>query len=311
MCGVFVTGSRRRLVATIVLLVVIVAGGVLVATLPGTKHRLVPPGEDIGPDARLLQSLRLIGRLTTPDGYPFAVSLVSTLQTIDPSARYEILDAPTQAPATGSIGVYTSAHSLWLRMLGPRGEVVQVQRVVNGTRTATYGPAFVGPSIVADGNFTAPLGDVWSVQRGAIATATRDASVYFNSPASLRVDGTGSKGRSATTVSQPVGQGLAPGAHGIYEVGLLARTRSLSRPLSVELKLVYDDGSYQFFSATSRSQATATTGIPQGTSNGWLPLQIRAVAREHVRSIVLFAADSGLLPLRGTAWIDDIVLSVA
>jgi hypothetical protein len=126
----------------------------------------------------------------------------------------------------------------------------------------------------------------------------------------LRINGTGRQGRIPTLVYQTI-EPLASRAVGTtYTVDLVARSDDLTRPLSVETKLDYRDGSYEFFVATPRSKLIAGGGIPNGSSGHWLALEIRAVAHEHVSRLTVYAVDTGVTPLRGTAWIDDVTLVV-
>ena len=57
--------------------------------------------------------------------------------------------------------------------------------------------------------------------------------------------------------------------------------------------------------AAPAHEQSAGAGIPKGASSQWIPLEIRAVARKRVRRLTVYAVDTGLIPLRGTAWIDD------
>jgi hypothetical protein len=168
----------------------------------------------------------------------------------------------------------------------------------------------VTPSPLIDGDFTTPIGDAWTIQRGGVAKAVRDTTVFKSAPASLKIVGAGVRGRIATTVYQTVTQLTSRRKGTIYTVDLLARTTNLSRPLVVDAKLIYTDGSFQFFIASPRSPSSAV-GISRGSSQGWIPLEARATARKSVASLVVYAADTGLGALRGSAWIDDVTLSEA
>jgi hypothetical protein len=148
------------------------------------------------------------------------------------------------------------------------------------------------------------------MQTGPIARVARDPTVSRATPASLRINGTGRRGRIPTLVYQTI-KPLASRAVGTaYTVDLVARRDNLTRPLSVETKLDYRDGSYEFFVAMPRSKLTAGGGIPKGSSSHWLALEIHAVARKNVSGLTVYAVDTGVIPLRGTAWIDDVTLVV-
>jgi hypothetical protein len=95
-----------------------------------------------------------------------------------------------------------------------------------------------------------------------------------------------------------------------YTIDLVVRSHGLSRSVSVETKLDYRDGSYEFFVARPQGPQSAA-GIPAGSSRGWVPLEGRAVAHKPVTRLTIYAVDTGLIPLRGSAWIDDVTLAVA
>ncbi len=113
----------------------------------------------------------------------------------------------------------------------------------------------------------------------------------------------------------------------MYTLRLRVKTIGLNRSVQTELRLNYADGRYEFFrGATSRPQRSARRhhrslrapnrlpkrlrgrGIAPGTSAGWLQLVVRATARSRVRSISVFALDTGPGRLDGTIWVDNVVL---
>jgi hypothetical protein len=200
---------------------------------------------------------------------------------------------------------------LWLNTRVRGGLVVQLRRVNRGPARGTYGPTAITPSGLADGDFTIPINETWTIQTGQIARIARDPKVAASTPASLRVDGTGRRGRVPTLVSQTI-YPLASRAVGtVYTVDLVARSHDLSRRLLVETKLNYHDGSYEFVLAVPQSPEDAPGGIPAGSSRGWIPLESRAIAHEPVTGLMVYAIDTGVIPLRGSAWIDDITLAVS
>jgi hypothetical protein len=95
-----------------------------------------------------------------------------------------------------------------------------------------------------------------------------------------------------------------------YLLTFRARTVRLNRPLQTELKLNFAGGGYSFYRgrATGQSPNASGTGIPSGTSAGWIKMVVRATARFPLQSISVFVIDSGLAPLSGTVWIDDVEL---
>jgi hypothetical protein len=167
------------------------------------------------------------------------------------------------------------------------------------------------PSGLADGDFATPVNEMWTIQVGPIARVARDSKVSANTPASLRVDGTGRRGRVPTIVYQTIQPLPSRSAGTVYTVDLVARSQNLSRPLLMETKLVYKDGSYDFFLAMSQGPQGAAGGIRAGSSRGWIPLESRAFARKRVAGLTIYAVDTGVIPLRGSAWIDDVTLTVA
>jgi hypothetical protein len=258
----------------------------------------------------LLRAARLADRLSTAGGYPFATSLANQLHLSDPETTYEPLSSPAEVARRGAIGVYTTSSTLWLSMHAPNGLVVQLRRVDRGPARGTYGPTAITPSGLANGDFTTPLSDTWTIRAGRIARVKRDSEVSASAPASLRVRGTGDRSRAPTLVYQTI-QPLEPRAVGtVYTLNLVARTHNLSRRLFVETKLEYRDGSYEFFVAAPQGPGgRAVSGIQSGSSRGWIPLQSRAVARKPATRLTVYAVDTGVTPLRGSAWIDDVTLT--
>jgi hypothetical protein len=130
-----------------------------------------------------------------------------------------------------------------------------------------------------------------------------------NTAASLRIDGTGRRGRVPTLVYEVV-RPLASRQEGtVYTVDLVARSKGLSRRLSVETRLDYRDGSYEFFVAKPHGRQSGG-GVPAGSSRGWIPLESRAIAHKPVATLTIYAVDTGVILLRGSAWIDDVTLAV-
>jgi hypothetical protein len=301
---------RVRLIPATILLVVLVAVASAAVVLAGSTSKSTS-GQGAGGRGELQHALALVDSVTTPPVYPFTVSLVNALQRKDVDTQFQPLDSPMQVPSVGSIGVYATVHSVWLRRLGPAGTVQQLEQVSAGAGAGIYGPGTVSSLLVPNGDFSSPLTSAWTVSQGSIATMTRANRVYASAPDSLRITGTGRNASVATYVSQSFDGGLPTAAGTSYDLGLVARTLHLSRPLSVELKLLYRDGTYQFFTVTPRQPGSSNTGIPAGSSSTWMPLGAHAVARKPVSRVVVFAADTGTQALRGSAWVDDIVLSAS
>jgi hypothetical protein len=60
------------------------------------------------------------------------------------------------------------------------------------------------------------------------------------------------------------------------------------------------------FRGDAAKPAGAGSRIPKGSSDVWLALESEAVARRHLSKMTVYAVDTGVIPLRGTAWIDDV-----
>lgn len=289
-----------------------IAAALMASGVGGCGNDPADPNSTEAANTALLGAANMADRLSTAGGYPFSTSLANQLHVSDPERVYEPLSSAAQVTSgAASIGVYATASTLWLNKRAPRGLLIQLRRVKRGPARGTYGPTLIAPSGLADGDFVTPINETWTIHTGRLARVTRDANVSANTPASLRVDGTGRRGNVPTLVYQAV-EPLASRSQGtVYTVDLVARTRNLSRPLAVETKLTYRDGSYEFFLAAPQRQQGAGVGIPKGSSSHWLPLESRAVARKRVTGLTVYAVDTGVTPLRGTAWIDDVTLTVA
>ncbi len=269
-----------------------------------------PPSESTeATNAALLRAADTADRLSTGAGYPFPTSLASQLHLRDPETVYEPLSSPADVPSWESIGVYATASTLWLRKRASGGLVAQLRRVNRGSSRGTYGPATTAPSGLANGDFVTPVDETWTIHMSRIARVERDRMVSASTPGSLRIDGTGRRDVDPTLVYQPV-QPLASRSVGtVYTINLVARTHELRRPLAVEIKLEYRDGSYEFFVAAPQGRRAAE-GVPAGSRPDWVPLESRAVARKPVRALTIYAVDTGVTALHGTAWIDDVTLTV-
>lgn len=90
-----------------------------------------------------------------------------------------------------------------------------------------------------------------------------------------------------------------------YFLSAQAMSKDLSRPVPVEVRLLYPDESSDFFVA---GPSGLTTGIPKDTDGKWVQLTALVVAKKPIDQIDVYAFDTGLEKLTGTAWIDDIRL---
>jgi hypothetical protein len=99
-----------------------------------------------------------------------------------------------------------------------------------------------------------------------------------------------------------------------YRLVIRVRTRDLSRAVPTSIKMRYENGNLDFFpgraaTAASTALAKSRTGIPAGTSRGWITITVDAVAKRRIAAMGVYAFDSGPGPLRGTVWIDSAKLS--
>jgi hypothetical protein len=129
---------------------------------------------------------------------------------------------------------------------------------------------------------------------------------------SLRIGALGRRVRGSVLVGQIAGVANAPRGSR-YRLVTRVRTRRLNRRVQVEIKLIYDNDSFDFFLgravAGSPGLPESGTGIPAGTWRRWITVEANAVAKRPVEAVQVFAFDSGPGLLRGTAWIDSAELS--
>jgi hypothetical protein len=151
----------------------------------------------------------------------------------------------------------------------------------------------------------------WQVagQKYARVAVTRELS--WEGQYSARVRARGRRVNGSVLIAQIAGS-VKAGRGSRYRLVLRARTRRLSRPVQVEIKLVYDNAKYDFFPgravAGSPGLPKSGKGIPPGTWRRWITVRAKAVARRPVEAIQIFAFDSGPGRLRGTVWIDGVEL---
>jgi hypothetical protein len=167
-----------------------------------------------------------------------------------------------------------------------------------------------GANLVGDGGFEQSGLGPWTLRLPHEIAAAIDPEVSFSGRRSLRITARAPRLASPLVLEQdavalPI---YATGSR--FVLTFRSRTVRLSRPLQTELKLNYAGGGYRFYRGRATGQAPNTwgTGIPPGTSTGWTTTVVSATARFPLESITVFVVDSGLAPLSGTVWIDDIEL---
>jgi hypothetical protein len=165
---------------------------------------------------------------------------------------------------------------------------------------------------LANSSFEEPTITPWQVLGKKYARFAVTREWAWEGERSARIRARGRRVRGSVLIGQIVT--LAEAARGSrYRLVIRARTRRLNRRVQAELKLIYDNGKFDFFLgravAGSPGLPKSGTGIPPGTWRRWITVKVDAVARRRVRAIQVFVFDSGPGPLRGTVWIDGVELS--
>jgi hypothetical protein len=152
----------------------------------------------------------------------------------------------------------------------------------------------------------------WRVAGKQYATFAATPQLRWEGLGSARVHARGRRVRGSVVLTQVTRQigVVAPGSR--YRLVLRALAQGLNRPVQVELKLIYENGTFDFHlgrAVAGPSGLPSGTGIPPGTWRSWIRLEVDAVAKQRVRAIQVYAFDSGPGLLRGTVWIDGVELS--
>jgi hypothetical protein len=150
----------------------------------------------------------------------------------------------------------------------------------------------------------------WTLRLPPGIAAAIDPHVSFSGRRSLRITARTSRVSLPLVLEQDAVALPTYAAGSRYSLTFRARTVGLNRRLQTELKLAYAGGGYSFHRgrATGEGPNTSGIGIPSGNSAGWMKMVVRATARFPLQSISVFVIDSGLAPLSGMVWIDDIDL---
>jgi len=295
------SAHARRVPLVLVLVATIIAAiSALVSSRTTSSSRTPPANDD------LRRALAIVDTTAVAATFPTASVELARLRAALPHTGFRVLANPYGQSAIGTIGIYVLPRALWLRQ-AQRNSAAEVFQALTGDGLRTYGPQQVRDGVVGDGLFDQPLSPSWTVQRGPIASVTRDPLVRYLAPASLRATGTGQPGASATTVTKSVVFARTAPIGTRYLLALYARSQRLSRPLEIDLRLNYRH-SYQFFFGVSLYNGVLAPGVPAGTTSRWVPITVTAIAARPVRSIDIFLVNTGLQPLRGVAWLDYVVL---
>jgi hypothetical protein len=166
--------------------------------------------------------------------------------------------------------------------------------------------------LLANSSFEAGALPPWQIGGQEYASVSVTRRLSWDGEYSARVSASGRRVRGSVVIWQIVA--AAQAARGSrYRLALRARTLRLNRPIQVEIKLSYDDDSFDFVAGRAVAGPPgfpkSRAGIPPGTWRRWITLKADAVAKRPVRDIHIFAFDSGPGPLRGTVWVDGVELS--
>jgi len=149
------------------------------------------------------------------------------------------------------------------------------------------------------------MNQAWNVREGRLAGVSLDAKHSFEGHMSVFVHGTGRLGPLPSVVEQIVEDLPRTQTGTAYEFALAMQTKGLTRPLLPELKLIYDDGSYEFFLASPLAYAATS-------SRRWRRITVAGTASKPLRAIEVFALDTGTdKPVSGSEWLDNARLVLA
>lgn len=166
-----------------------------------------------------------------------------------------------------------------------------------------------GANLVADGAFERSDFGIWTLRVGPRITAKIDRRVRFSGGGSFRLTARAQRVTTSVVLAQQVAAWPDSAAGSRYVLRFRVRTVGLSRAIQTELKLNYAGGGYVFFRGGPEGAASVKQlGIPAGTSTRWTTMVVKATARFPLQSIDAFVLDSGVGPVVGTLWIDDVHL---
>ena len=235
------------------------------------------------------------------DEYPTSEALASRLHVNDPAISFVGLPAASVIPGPGTIGVYTTGDTLFLKVVSEEEGMVTL-RDENGQRNISVAPGGVAPiglDLVTNGGFNRGL-KAWSlfrgeVGRGSVSRAANEQGAFF------RFTGSGQGGSGLVLVQDiPV---QAP-ADSCFAFSASVRSADLSRSVLVWAGLQVEDGS-----SPTQLVLGGGEGIAPGTGNGqWKRLSATGVNEEEVASIRVFAVDTGEEPISGRFEVDDLSL---
>jgi oligosaccharide repeat unit polymerase len=208
----------------------------------------------------------------------------------DPATEFQALPASYERPLPRTVGVSISANGYWLKARSEAGTLVELYRRIGGGTSRK-------DLLARRGSNTAQR---WLVGRAGntVLKLRREPGDADVSPR-LRIIGTGRKTKRPSFVATVVSDNLpsrGPGSR--YALRIHAHTEGLSRPVPVELKFIYGDGTYSFRSAH----------IPAGSMRRKVVI-VSNRATKPLHAIQVFVADI-VGSMRGEISISNAVLAV-
>jgi oligosaccharide repeat unit polymerase len=241
--------------------------------------------------------------------FPSSLALASQLHVSDPRFLFLPLASIGSLPSDpGTIGVFAARTTLWLRTFTRNGVIIELRQDEMGSNRAVR-ERLITPrrNLTRDSGFESPV-PRWFISQSRGARAEIDRSVSLNGKASLKIAGTGKPSDGATVATQLVTNLPTRSAGSVYLLTLMIRTKRLPHSVPAELKFLYGNGAYEFFSARPRTPQ-ARAGHGKATARSWVKLEARGVARRNLVAVEIFAADTGVAATaRGSQWIDEVEL---
>lgn len=268
----------------------------IAVAIAATRAASVNP-ESVSDTADTLSTAAQRARRAYPTGnYPTSTALASQLHFSDPRLPY--LGAEEGAPTTGTGIVYVTAQ---------KGLLVLMLRLRNGTQlldkqevtdeSVSFTQTILRPhrNLLKNPSFQRGIPG-WRLNGNARAHLSFVRPTGLGRSTALRVTGTGRASPRPSFVVQTLDNLPRTEAGTRYELTLEVRTAKSVRPLMPELKLLYADGTYQFFTTLPRDDVL----VP----NQWHKARVLATAAKLLTGIEVFAADTGVRTrFRGPEWL--------
>lgn len=160
-------------------------------------------------------------------------------------------------------------------------------------------------NLVGNGGFTVGT-EGWTISTPKDISIDSTDEEAFEGDESLKLDADAEKAPNEAAVATQTIATVPNTDEGTqYFLSVQAMSKDLSREVPVEVRVLYPDNSSDFYVA---GPAGLTTGIPKDTEGKWVELTALVVARKPIEQIDVYAFDSGVEKLTGSAWVDDIHL---